>query len=204
MDTGGCLRRLEPALHLLPLNETGLLKHRSPPRKHHEIWDAAYVVAGRKLGMSLCVHLQHDRFPSHGRCHPSHLGSRHPARSAPCSPEVDKNRNRRLSHYFVEKIGVRGDGTCQRRNLRFTDTTSASVSEVSRRNAIALSATLTGTGEWHGNLRSYLSTDCMEDKKVIFPVPPPPPEVRLQHLPRHRNRKSVFFLEARKRQDHTS
>ena len=78
----------KPTLHGACVNQPCLLEPKLPLRKHCEIGNATDIVRGCKPRIAFGVHLQHDRAPRHISRSLCYVRCRHPARSAPGSPEV--------------------------------------------------------------------------------------------------------------------
>src|SRR6185312_15392895 len=95
-------RRLEPLLQLFGRDDSGLLASQVAMVKDGEVGNTAHVVTGSQLRNALGIDLQYYGFPGHLPGSASHFRSRHPARSTPCSPEVNQHRHTGLAHDLVE------------------------------------------------------------------------------------------------------
>src|SRR5215831_15355450 len=74
--------------------------------KHSEVRNSSNVEACGKIRIALRVDLEDDGPARHIRRHACDLGRRHAAGAAPFCPEVYEHRNSRVTHDFVELLGI--------------------------------------------------------------------------------------------------
>ena len=96
----------KPTLHGGCVYEACLLELKPTSGEHREIRNAADVVLCCKSRESFRIDFQNDCTPGEVPSGLRHVRRRHPARSAPRSPEVDQNRNLALANDLVEFLFV--------------------------------------------------------------------------------------------------
>jgi hypothetical protein len=96
------------------------------------------------------------------------VGSRHPARAAPRSPEINQDWNFAVPDNFVELRGANRNRLGYRRERSFAGAALSGVGKMVRRNSVRLPARRTISNDGHGNsfLELRLSLDYSQALKA--------------------------------------
>jgi hypothetical protein len=95
------------------------------------------------------VNFDYDGLPRHFCRRARHLGRSHPARSAPCRPEIRQHRNFCILQHFIELLTIYFQRFAYRRQRGFTVATPAVIGQMFCRNPVLLSALFAASNERH-------------------------------------------------------
>jgi hypothetical protein len=150
--TLGCRRgncRFQPGFHLLMPDHSRLLRHEAPAAEDDEVWNASHVEPARYFRIAFSVKLYYDSSSSHIRRRTRNFRSRHPARSAPRSPEIHKHRNMGILNDFREGLRINFQRFVHRLQRSLAGATPSGIGEMCRRNTVHASTSFAGSNYWH-------------------------------------------------------
>jgi len=144
--------RLEPRLHLVVADETGLLMHELASGEDGEVRDAADVVAGGELSVLVGVDLEDDGLSSQIGSGAGDFGSCHAARATPLCPEIDEYRHAGMLNHVVKKVDIRRKRFVDGVQCILAGAAAACVCQVRSGDAVFLATVVAGTNGGHGRL----------------------------------------------------
>lgn len=130
-----------------------------------KIRNALNVILRSEFGELLGVNLEHDGASREFARHLGNMGSRHPARAAPRSPEIHQDWNFAVPHNVVELRGANSHGLCYRRQGSLAGAAPSSVGKVLRRDSIRFCARRTISNDGHGNFLLECALDWIPLKR---------------------------------------
>jgi hypothetical protein len=135
-------------------DDSGLLTHQFAARENGEVWNSTNVESSRQLLLLVGVDFEDDGMACHVDSGPRDLWGSSPARSAPLSPEIDKNRNIRTLNDLVEQLVVSLKRFINWQKGNLARTAAACVRKMLRANTISLTTALADSYRRHLHLRS--------------------------------------------------
>jgi hypothetical protein len=139
------------------VNDSRLLCHWAAGIEDNEVWDTAYIEAGRQFGITFRIDLHDDGLPGHVCRRTRNLGCRHSAGTTPPSPEIDQHWDASILDNLVEHFRINFQRLVQRRQRSLARATFSVICEMSRRDAVLLSTSFAGSNYGHNHQPRGLS-----------------------------------------------
>ena len=143
--------RSQPILQLLMVNDSRLLCHWAAGIEDNEVWDTAYIEAGRQFGITFRIDLHDDGLPGHVCRRTRNLRCRHSAGTTPPSPEIDQHWDASILDNLVEHFRINFQRLVQRRQRSLARATFSVIGKMSRRDAVLLSTSFAGSNYGHNH-----------------------------------------------------